>query len=75
MLFMPKAQEYAERLQWAKAQIDAIRADMSHIASQMGTIVDQLKTPQPKTESSVVSVSTPTPSWQVPSDVSVQHQL
>ena len=74
MLFMPKAQEYAERLQWAKAQIDAIRADMSHIASQMGTIVDQLKTPQPKTESSVVSVSTPTPSWQVPSDVSVQPQ-
>jgi hypothetical protein len=35
---------------------------MSHIASQMGTIVDQLKTPQPESQTSAVSVSTPTSS-------------
>jgi len=35
---------------------------MSHIASQMGTIVDQLKTPQTEAQTSAVSVPTPTPS-------------
>ena len=45
MLFMPKAQEYAEKLKWAKAQIDAIRADWSHIKSQVGDVVDILKKP------------------------------
>lgn len=45
MLFFPKAQEYAERLKGAKAQIEAIRTDIAHIKSQVGDVVDILKQP------------------------------
>ncbi len=45
MLFMPKAQEYAEKLKWAKEQIDAIRTDIAHIRSQMNDVVHILKQP------------------------------
>lgn len=69
MLFMPKAHEYAEKLKWAKAQIDAIRTDWSHIKSQVGDVVDILKKPvddDKNIQQSTVST------WIIDSQVTVQ---